>query len=327
MSCKRMPGSPASVSGIFTEETAKILIRRKERGISTFRFRKQTPAPTATDVDWMPLFGESEAAQANNVPDWGEIRKMNTRRTKLLDLARQTSPIDTVLAVRLLGRTVFPRLIRHPLIWIIWACFGTTATFSRLGYGGDPAMATAVLEGSNTVVAFMIIFFVGYCYTRYNEQFGDVQSVMHSIVNACAAARATFDDPDEVHRLWRYLNLMHASAYCGLTDYLTKENFFMPLCEMHNLLGEGEVKEEEMRHLERVGLDQSGSRACCMYEVWCFEILKAEASRCGPEKFSAPIHARLQHEVDAVGNHIQRLFAYRFQVLPFICACPAGRAL
>ena len=320
MSLRRSTTSSSLVRGVAREDVSRILNRRKDRGASSFKFRKQAPKPTATDVEWMPLFGESEAAQANKVPSWQEIRNMNARRTKLLDLARETSPIDTVLAVRLLGRTVFPRLIRHPLIWVVWGGFALTATLSRFGFGGDPQMAEEVLDGSTTVVAFMIIFFVGYCYTRYNEQFNDVQQIMHSIVNACSAARATFYDPDEVHRLWRYLNLMHASAYCGLTDYLTKENFFMPLCEVHNLLGEGDVRREEMEALDKVGLDQSGGRASSMYEVWCLEILRQESMRAGPEKFATPIYARLHGEVESVGNHIQRLFAYRFQVLPFICA-------
>jgi len=142
---------------------------------------------------------------------------------------------------------------------------------------------------------------------------------MNSIVNACLSARATFSDQQEVHRLWRYLNLLHVSAYCGMTDYLTKQNFFLPLCEKHKLLGEdGFVRAEELSALDQVGLDESGARACSMYQVWCYEVLKAEQKRSGSENFSAPIHAQLSNEVKAIGDHIKRLFAYRFQVLPFI---------
>ena len=46
----------------------------------------------------------------------------------------------------------------------------------------------------------MIIFFVSYCYTRYNEQFDDVQAIMHAINDACLSARCCFADPDEVRR-------------------------------------------------------------------------------------------------------------------------------
>ena len=111
---------------------------------------------------------------------------------------------------------------------------------------------------------------------------------------------------------------MHASAYCGLTDYLTEENFFLPLCEKHKLLDEGFVHEEEMHALKRVGLDESGSRAASMFEVWCMDLIRNEVHRCGADRLSAPVHARLQQDVMDVGDHIKKLFAYRFQVLPFI---------
>ena len=58
----------------------------------------------------------------------------------------------------------------------------------------------------------MIIFYVGYCYTRYNDQYADVQQIMHSIINVCLSARASFDDKDEVFRLWRFMNLLHICA-------------------------------------------------------------------------------------------------------------------
>ena len=31
---------------------------------------------------------------------------------------------------------------------------------------------------------------------------------------------------------------MRATAYCGLTEELTEQNFFLPLCDKHGLLGE-----------------------------------------------------------------------------------------
>ena len=82
-----------------------------------------------------------------------------------------------------------------------------------------------------------------------------------------------------MHRLWRYLNLLHASAYCGLTDSLSETNFFLPIIDKYGLAGSGKVKEEELEALERVKLDENGSRACSMYEVWAFEVVKGEARR------------------------------------------------
>lgn len=49
---------------------------------------------------------------------------------------------------------------------------------------------------------------------------------------------------------------------------LCQDNFFLPLCEKHRLFGEeGFMRDEEMSALDHVGMDESGARACSMYEV------------------------------------------------------------
>ena len=176
-------------------------------------------------IGWMPLFGDSEENKEH--PTWEDVMAMNSKRLSLLGLARNTTPIDTVARFSLLPRTVLPRLINKPLVWVIIGSFFATAFMARSGneyFAGHADLAHDILEGSGSFVSFTIVFYVGYCYTRYTNQFDDVQLIMNSIVNACLSARATFSDQQEVHRLWRYLNLLHVSAYCGMTDYLTKDN-------------------------------------------------------------------------------------------------------
>ena len=66
--------------------------------------------------------------------------------------------------------------------------------------------------------------------------------------------------------------------------------------------------------MRRVNLDENGSRACSMFEVWAFEVIKGEARRArlsGEGDLSPPIQARLLNEVNTVGICIKRLFAYR----------------
>ena len=67
-----------------------------------------------------------------------------------------------------------------------------------------------------------------------------------------------------------------------------------------------------------------------MFQVWCFEVIREECKRTAirpanqtngahaTQAISAPIHATMQQEVNQIGDHIKKLFAYRFQVLPFI---------
>ena len=47
----------------------------------------------------------------------------------------------------------------------------------------------------------MIIFYVGYCYTRYTDQFKDVENMMHAIIDACVLSRAPL--PKDVYRCVR----------------------------------------------------------------------------------------------------------------------------
>jgi len=85
-------------------------------------------------------------------------------------------------------------------------------------------------------------------------------------------------------------------------------------------MGSGKVKEEELEAIQRINLDENGSRACSMFEVWAFEVVKGEARRTtkGEGDLTPPIQARLQGEINNVGVCIKRLFAYRYQVMPFI---------
>ena len=109
--------------------------------------------------------------------------------------------------------------------------------------------------------------------------------------------------------------MMQIAAYCGLHDTLTVDNFLMPLVHKYGLLGEGEVRKEELAKLQRIDVDQSGARATSMFEVFAFEVVQGEALR--SLKLTPPIHARLQDEVNGAGNGIKRLFAYR---CTFVCS-------
>ena len=62
--------------------------------------------------------------------------------------------------------------------------------------------------------------------------------------------------------------MLHAAAYCGLTEELTENNFLMPICNKYGLLSSGDVHDEEFAELKAINIDQSGSRACAMFEVW-----------------------------------------------------------
>lgn len=94
-----------------------------------------------------------------------------------------------------------------------------------------------------------------------------MQHIMNSIASVCLMARANFEDSGEIYRLWRYVNAMHCTAYCGLTDHLTEANFFTPLSKKHGLLGSKKIQEVELAAVRNIGIDANGVRACSMFEV------------------------------------------------------------
>ena len=42
------------------------------------------------------------------------------------------------------------------------------------------------MTGLDVCITFMIIFYVSYCYARYEKQFDDVEMIMRSVVHTCA---------------------------------------------------------------------------------------------------------------------------------------------
>ena len=50
----------------------------------------------------------------------------------------------------------------------------------------------------------------------------------------CVAARACLD-VNERRKLFKYLNLMHVSAYCALTPVYSRANFMDTFCKEHNI--------------------------------------------------------------------------------------------
>ena len=84
---------------------------------------------------------------------------------------------------------------------------------------------------------------VGYCYTRYSAMFGDLETCMRSIIQCCTVARVSFRDSAALYDLWRFLNLLHVTAYCGVSATYTRANLCDEFCAQHGLLIDPNVRE------------------------------------------------------------------------------------
>ena len=138
-----------------------IMDRRSKLGISSTKkvLRRNSLGQEMPEIEWIPLLKYRGPATARS--SWDEIVALNSKREELLGLARTTSPIDTILILRLLPRTVIPRMIKHKLFWVIFVAYLVTLIIARSGNGADQATVQAIVDSSTTFVAFTIVFFVG----------------------------------------------------------------------------------------------------------------------------------------------------------------------
>jgi hypothetical protein len=169
---------------------------------------------------------ENRRKQAKTFED---LQLIDLRRKMLLALARALSPMMTAMRMELLPKTVLPRLMRRRLMYIVFVTWAITATCARLEIT-ESDIEENMFDGAGVMVTFMIVFYVGYCYSRYNTLFANVRVIMRGVVGCCAIARANFGDEAEVRTLMRYLNLLHVAAYTGLSPTYSVENFFNPMC-------------------------------------------------------------------------------------------------
>ena len=247
---------------------------------------------------------------------FADIMKADEQRKKLLTLAREINPIDSIVRMAALPRTVIPRIAQHMLTWAVLMTYATACVLTRCGVEFGMLDLTS-FDASNTLITFMIIFYVGYCYSRYTAQFEDVEGMMQKIIDSCIMARVTFRDPATVLRLWRYLNLLQAAAYTGLSPAYTEANFFLPMCKRHDLLPKHEAqKASEAGALDAIS-NGDGAAACNAFQIWALDLVQQEAMASN-SKLSAPVHALLNRQILDVGQAAKRLHAYTYQVLPFI---------
>ena len=91
---------------------------------------------------------------------FADVCKADEQRKKLLTLAREINPIDSIAKMAALPRTVIPRIATHSLTWLVLLVYLASSTMTHAGIEFGIRDLTS-FDGSNTLVTFMIIFYVG----------------------------------------------------------------------------------------------------------------------------------------------------------------------
>ena len=159
----------------------------------------------------------------------------------------------------------------------------------------------------------MIIFYVGYCYTRYGDQFKLVQTCVRNIADVCAIASVSFKDQDEAVRLYRYLNMLHTASYTALSTTYSRHNFFDPICKKYGLFGEMGSHDRfvEQEFLGSVDIDAQGGRTWTTLMLWALQVVDRQAKA---GALSPPIHAQMNRLILDIGDATGNLFAFSYQV-------------
>ena len=247
---------------------------------------------------------------------FAELEHMDRRRKALLTMARKHSPLSSALNVRLLPQTVIPRLMCRYMTWVTLVTFAGSAVLARMGYT-EQEIDPNGFDGAGTMVTFMIIFYVGYCYTRYGDQFKLIQVAVRAIISCCALAATSFKDKEEVVRIYRYTTMLHVASYTGLSTTYSQHNFFVPICEKYGLYGApgSREREQEQETLGSVDIDQTGAQTMQMLMKWALEVVERQAAA---GEISPPVHAQFNKLILDLGDATGNLFAFSYQVLPFI---------
>jgi len=257
------------------------------------------------------MYEKDQKVQKDVPESYEETAAVDMRRKRLLYDARLYSPIDMVLRVDKLTQTVLLPLLRHPVTWIVSLVYSASAIGARYGGLQYGDLERDTFDGTNSMVTFMVVFYVGYCYSRFGSMFQDLEQVMRGVINCSAVARGSFRSKRALYDLWRYLNLLHVTAYCGVTTTYSKQNLLDHFAHHYALLIYPEVEKK----LFSIDIDNHGALAANTCMVWALEVVQERFDR---GDFSAPMHKEMTETITAIGTGLARLYAQEYQVLPYI---------
>lgn len=104
---------------------------------------------------------DAKAADARE-PSYPELVELDASRKRLLSISRNISPIDSIFKLSILHRTVFPRVHRRIVTWVVYAVFAVSSILCRMGIYVVHDANDGIIDAGATVITFMIIFYMGY---------------------------------------------------------------------------------------------------------------------------------------------------------------------
>ena len=130
--------------------------------------------------------------------DFGDTERMDMKRRMLMLLTRKAGPLTIFFDVRNLRYTIVPSALRSFNFLLLTAAYAATAATTRVGIWVVPDAADApvsddvtALLGMELLVTFTLVFYFGYCYNRFWEQYALAMACKGAIVNSVMLARSS----------------------------------------------------------------------------------------------------------------------------------------
>ena len=240
--------------------------------------------------------------------------KFDDKRVRNVNLARSTSPLAMWWRVDKFLHTIIPRVFCYWCFWLVILVYVFFASVSRFSYHlvdfGDSEDRTA-FDGAGRMITYMIVFYVGYCYSRFSEQYFLMTGTSRLIITCCNTARVALhkDSPDTM-RFWRLLNLMNVCCYCGMNDAYNSANLRKDFCEKYKLIESEEIGDR----IDAIDPDKMGERAMNECLVWAMCLLD-RLEREG--KLTVSAYKHLMKDTRTIGQSLGRLNAFQNYVMPF----------
>jgi hypothetical protein len=153
----------------------------KEAMVRDSQHRKQTFVKSRLRKEEISDFG------ASYVPlNFNDSVVLNYKRLAMLKETRISDPLRVIFDLTKLGKSTFPDVLRSLQFWLVTISYTVCSVLTRTAVWpkseweeSNDAMDTSV-SGMGVLVSFTLVFYFGYCYTRYSEHYMEVRVPYHA---------------------------------------------------------------------------------------------------------------------------------------------------
>jgi hypothetical protein len=245
--------------------------------------------------------------------DFEPIESMNKARMEYIEVAktRHPTPKDLFAWHGTITKAVF---CNSYLFWLANALYVAVVVHNFCSSSDDgchmPIPEKNYLGETNGFLAFFVIFYLGQCFSRWQDTFSSSMGVLAE-VNNCAlhfSASCAGENIDYARQMVRYLNAAMVLGFVGLS--LEFDNQFFDAYAKHH----GLVTDEEAAMLVRTNPEESGEgyRLCIK---WALQIADSVQSK--HKVWTPPEHSAVKGRMLNLRSKIVSLGDNDLEPIPF----------